>query len=202
MEATEMRHTNYFNREHLEFSSTVQNLFRFLIDKYGYHLVQAQPTFVRYESDQMFVNVYHGRSSYELGFECGLIAEGEDSRYRLPVIIRGLLGDDHKEQTVFQVSQKESVASCLKKIANLVATYCGPILRGEQSALDRVAEASATVSREIMEEYTIKPIKEQADQAWKNKDYSRVKSLYESVKDHLTSLELKRLEFARKKLEK
>jgi hypothetical protein len=53
-----------------------------------------------------------------------------------------------------------------------------------------------------MQEYTIKPVKEQAEQAWKNKDYMRVISLYESIKDYLSSVELKRLEYARKKLER
>ena len=58
-------------RFRLGFSEAVQSAFGFLQQDYGFRCVEAGPTFVRYESDLAFVNLYHGRASYELGFEVG-----------------------------------------------------------------------------------------------------------------------------------
>lgn len=60
------------SRESLNFPSIVESSFRYLLDPpYEFTKVAATPTFVRYESDDSFVNVYHGRQSYGLGVEVG-----------------------------------------------------------------------------------------------------------------------------------
>ena len=184
------------SRENLGFISAVRSNFQFLIDNFGFELIKEELTFVRYETKLLFVNIYHGRLSYELGFECGLQAKGENSRYRLSTILRGELGDAHNKQTSYQASNKKAVYSCLGKIADLVSEYCVPILQAENLAFARVEQAAGDEGRELTERYTIGPIKAQAEQAWIKKDYEKVRSLYISIKDNLSPVELKRLRYA------
>lgn len=53
-------------RAELRFASEVTSAFRFLESEYGMTLMTAEPTLVRYEGPAAFVNVFHGRGSYEL----------------------------------------------------------------------------------------------------------------------------------------
>lgn len=54
-----------------EFAIEVLYHFHFLINDYKFKRLEANRTFVRYESKYIFVNIYHGRRSYELGVEIG-----------------------------------------------------------------------------------------------------------------------------------
>src|ERR671917_546664 len=58
-------------REKLDFAEEVQSAFTFLVTDYGFRLVRTEPTFVRYESPDVCVNIYHGRASFEIGVEIG-----------------------------------------------------------------------------------------------------------------------------------
>ncbi len=187
---------SYNNRENLKFNFNVRNNFQFLIDDYNFEFVKEDFTFVRYETDQLFVNIYHGRLSYELGFECGLKSKGEDSRFRLNTILRGLIGDTHNKQTFYQASNKEAVANCLSKISDIVKKYCFSLLRAEDLAFVKVDRASADEGQELTEKYTLGFVREQAEQAWRNKEYKKVRSLYKTIEEKLSYIELKRLKYA------
>ena len=55
------------NRDVLGFSRTVFQYFNFLCSDYGFQVTDQSATLVRFESNDVFINVYHGRASYELG---------------------------------------------------------------------------------------------------------------------------------------
>jgi len=61
------------NRRQLGFEEPVLSNFDFL-RSHGLKLVESAPTLVRFESREVFVNLYHGRASYEIGVEIGLKA--------------------------------------------------------------------------------------------------------------------------------
>jgi hypothetical protein len=69
------------------FKDAVLSNFEFL-HTYGLKPVEEDVTFVRYESDAAFVNVYHGRGSFEIGVEIGRLDRAE--KYGLDYIV--LLG--------------------------------------------------------------------------------------------------------------
>jgi len=58
------------DRWQLGFQDSVLSSFDFL-STYGLRPVEESATFVRYESSSVFVNVYHGRASFEIGVEIG-----------------------------------------------------------------------------------------------------------------------------------
>lgn len=191
------------DREFLAFKRNVEKYFCFLIVDYGFQIVLKEDTFVRYETEDVFIDFYHGRLSYEIGVECGLKCQGYDSRFRLPIILLGLLGEDAKGiKAFYQASIKESVSNCLDKIARLVQEHCASLLRGDKIAFSLVAKASSEESKFLTEKYSIYPIKSKAYEAWKIKDYEKVFLLYGSIKSSLSSIEEKRFKYASKNIQK
>jgi len=79
--------------------------------------------FVRYESSTVFVNLYHGRASYELGFEIGRLDDGtgkEEPPYSLNMIMELMHA---QEERFFQASTAERVKKFVAELADLVRTY-------------------------------------------------------------------------------
>ena len=64
------------DREQLGFKDAVLSNFEFL-HTYGLKPVKQEVTFVRYESDAVFTNVYHGGASFEIGVEIGRLDRPE-----------------------------------------------------------------------------------------------------------------------------
>ena len=187
------------DRDALQFDSSVTKSFCFLITDYDFQVVRVEPTIVQYETSKVFINIYHGRQSFEIGVEIGLICRGYDSRFRLPVVLKGLLGKQTKHvQTFYQAHEKHVISHCVQKLALLVKEHCDPVLRGDQSAFNLVEKSSFQESNAITQKYSIEPIKYKADIAWKQKDYESVVSLYGSIKKHLNDIEKKRIDYARR----
>lgn len=67
-------------RQMLQFMRVAQAAFEFLCVEFGFRLVRADESYLRYETDKVFVNVYRGRSSYSVRFEIGL-STADEIRY-------------------------------------------------------------------------------------------------------------------------
>src|SRR5260370_23757025 len=65
------------DRSALGFSQAAASAFRFLEERFGFRITERQPTRLRYENRTTFVNLYHGRLSYELGFEVGPLFQNQ-----------------------------------------------------------------------------------------------------------------------------
>jgi len=185
------------DRADLGFVETVEAAFSFLVADCGFRLARSEPpTFVRYESDTMFFNVYHGRQSYELNVEVGSIADPVGRSYRLPDVLGAILGEDDKRRTYFQASNREAVRRCVQVIADLVAQHYGPVLRGDAAVLGRIAAHTSERSQAHTREVVQRPVREAAERAWHTKDYAKVQELYASIRESLTLVERKRLDYA------
>lgn len=67
------------DRSQLRFEEAAISAFAFLTsERYGFRCVVSESTIVRYESDTVGVTIYHGRSSYEIGCEIGLLARRDE----------------------------------------------------------------------------------------------------------------------------
>ena len=109
------------NRASLNFKEEVLAAFDFLAKEYQFVIKNIEVTFVRYESESVFVNIYHGRGSYELGVEIGRFVDTFNKRecpYSLIEIIRLT---STKEIPSFQVSTLEAVKEFVPKLAELLS---------------------------------------------------------------------------------
>lgn len=205
-------------RARLGFAEAVQLSFRFL-EKQGFECARADPTFVRYESDQAFVNVYHGRSSYELSVEIGRLgnewetdAEGselvephvghpylEDS-FTIWDIARYAGAPDVAETTFMQARSPDRVEALVPKLAELVQLYAKLALKGDVAFLERVRQWRSEESRRSRKRDELRRARAEMAQAWRKKQYVRVVALLEPFRSDLTPAEIKKLNYAEEQL--
>lgn len=188
-------------RTHLGFAEEVQNAFGFLVRELNYRCVAREPTFVRYESDQVFVNVYHGRASYELGVEIGrLDSPGEAQHgYTLAELMR--LVDPESEAGYRYVTARTAglVEQGVAHLSELFRRYAGAALQGEADTFAQLHEQRRRWNHEYANEVMLSQVRPQAEEAFRRKDYAEALKLFESIREGLTPSELKKLEYARKK---
>jgi len=188
------------DRWKLGFKEAVLASFQFL-RSYDFKPVQEQDTFVRYESESAFVNVYHGRASYEIGVEIGRLDRQE--KYGLGYLV-SWAGKDAWEtegfgrSTMFQVSTREGVQEFVPKVADLVEKYGDQFLLGTAAFYDKLQTANERAAIAYEREQMLSRIKKEADSAWDQKDFARVVELYQPIQDNLTEIEAKRLAYAEK----
>jgi hypothetical protein len=189
------------NREVLGFKEEVLAAFGFLIDEYGFRVVEQEPTRVRFESPLVFLNVYHGRSSSELGLEVGQLEKRSSqlqSRYYLSDIL-DLIGKAQEEgYTFFQASTQERVKKYIAQLAELVKKHAKNVLKGDSAVFENLRSIQARKSQEYLKEMNLSRIRPEANEAFRKRDYSRVIELLEPVRTELNPSELRKLGYARK----
>ncbi|HET9743818.1 MAG TPA: hypothetical protein VFQ00_13800 [Terriglobales bacterium] len=185
------------NRWMLGFKEAVLSSFRFLGD-FGLRAVDEQVTFVRYESPKVFVNVYHGRASYELGVEIGRLEE-PTKKLTIFSIVRWAGAEKAEgfgQHVIFQVSSAEGVQEFVPKLGALVKKYAAPLLRGDESAYDSAFEFQARQYADEVKQMNLAVLRSKAAAAWRSKDYAQIVELYDQVRDDLTVVESKKLAYA------
>jgi hypothetical protein len=188
-------------REKLRFKEAVLSSFKFL-DEFGFHAVEEKVTFIRFESPEVFVNVFHGRRSYELGIEIGRLKEPKE-RLTIGTIIPWAGAEKTEgfgQHVMFQVSSREGVQEFVPKLAKLVEKYTIPLLRGDNDAFRSAFEFQAKKWVEYESEVNLRDVRAKAETAWQAKDYARVAELYKSIRNYLTEIEVKRLMYSNQQI--
>lgn len=188
------------DREQLGFKDAVLSSFGFL-HTYRLKPVKEDVTFVRYESDAVFINVYHGRGSFEVGVEIGRLDRPE--KYGLDYIVswagkQAWEAEGFGRGTMFQVSTREGVQNIVPKVAELVKRYGDPFLSGRPAFYDELHKANERASVAYEREQMLSRIRKEADAAWRAKNFARVAELLQPVRSDLTEVEGKRLAYAEK----
>jgi hypothetical protein len=189
-------------REELGFSEALIREFNFL-EKKGFRSTQKNVTLVRYESERVFVNVYHGRASYELNVEIGLrpaLADEPERPFSIGEIIELRSGQREGEFTPPQSNTPEGVRKFVSQLASLVKRYAEPALAGDRLFFEQLSRLRVEKSEAYLRELKLKAMRRAVDTAWHEKDYASVIKLYEPLQENLTPAELKKLSYARKHL--
>lgn len=191
------------DRARLAFAEQALSAFDFLKKEYDFHVVEAEPTFVRYESPSVFVNIYHGRASFELGFEVGRLSDEtgkEEQPYSLSMIIELMGAQDETGYTFLQASTQERVKEFVPKLASLVKSYAASALKGDPSTFKQLAVTRSQMSDQLHKDMKLRDVREQAAKAWQTKNYVKLADLYESIFEDLTPAEIKKLDYVNKRL--
>ena len=185
------------SRRRLGFTEQVLSSFGFLIKEYGFRVAKSDPTFVRYESSIVFVNIYHGRTSYELGFEVGRLDDGsgqEEQPYSLSMIMQHMR---KQEQKSFQASTRDRVKELVPKLADLVRTYANSFLKGDVATFRELMTTRLDMADKLHDELRVRAVRQKAVNAWRARDFLQVAELYDSIFEHLTQAEVKKLNYAK-----
>lgn len=190
------------DRWKLGFKEAVLSCFDFL-RSYGLQPVQEEATFVRYESNSVFIDIHHGRGSYEIGAEIGRLDRPE--KYGLDYIVSRAGNtawetEGFGKHTMFQVSSREGVQEFVPKVAELVKKYGAPFLRGDVAFYDELGEDNKRAVLEFARQQQLKDIRKSAELAWHAKDYGQVVELYGPVRKDLTEVEAKKLAYAEQQI--
>ena len=191
------RFTEGPDRWRLRFAEAVVREFAFLESELGFRRTKEETTFVRYESDRLFLNVFHGRGSFEIGVELGRLAE-PTTHYRLPILVAAL-APEYEGRTVFQASSQEAVQNCVAEAARLLREKCGAALAGHAEALRLAEQESQAEGERLTLRYQFGATIARADEAWESKDLARAKVLYETAECALDDTRSRRLRYLLRK---
>ncbi len=181
------------NRDQLGFAEAVMREFVFLEASYGFRRIKEVTTYVRYESEFLFLNVFHGRGSYEIGVELGRLSDPA-VHYRLPSLIVGL-APGYSGRTVFQASERRAVENCVAQVAHALRTHCGAALSGDAEALRLVEKVATAESERETLQAQFGAIIERADQAWEAKNLRLATDLYQQADPALNGTRGRRLKY-------
>lgn len=193
------------DRSDLGFVDAVLEQFAFL-ESFGLQLTKSELTFVRYESDERFVNVFHGRSSYEIGVEVGRWVDADNgvAEEKFPLAYLDALRQPEAGSSVRGLTavSKEQVASFVAEFAGWAQALLPDAL---SLSSERVfAELQAEVVRQsqlFLQGTQAEVLRERAALAWREGDFYRVVLAYSEILEELPlmslrSSELKRLQYA------
>jgi hypothetical protein len=188
------------NRRQFGFDEAVIKSFEFL-RSFQLKPAKRSATLVRYESKTVFVNVYHGRASYEIGIEVG--RKSSSVKYGLDYMVAlagpsALEAEGFGRSTMFQVCSREGVQQIVPKVAELLRKYGDSFLRGDIRFYEQLDEANRRASAEYAKRQLLEGVRKNADAAWSAKHFGRVAELYGTMRDELTIIEAKRLAYAEK----
>ena len=191
------------DRGRLGFTEVVLSSFSFLPNDYNFRVVKTEATFVRYESASVFVNIYHGRASFELGFEIGRLNDGsgkEEQPYSLNMIIEFMVVQEQTGYTFLQASSQIRVKELVPKLASLVKSYAASALTGDPDTFEQLMKTRLQMSDRLHKEMRLRDVRRKADKAWQSRDYAVLADLYGSILEDLTPAEMKKLEYVKKRL--
>ncbi len=181
-------------RRRLNFPHVVGQAFSFLEDM-GFREIEAAPTIVRYRKDDLVCNVYHGRSSYELGFEIG--PEGEE--YPVSALIRASDVAAYDQYRTPVATTPAELASGIKRLADLVRQYGERALRGDPAFFAELRRQQKAWAEAYALDVLARQIRPKAEAAFRAGRYREAAELYAKIGPRLSPTEQKKLEAARKR---
>jgi hypothetical protein len=188
------------DRERLRFVEAVRAGFGFL-EQRGFEVVLELSTLVRYESDLVFVVVFHGRGSYELGVEIGHRVEVDgqlvEEKFALADVVSLAVPLEESGFRSFATTDTEQLPGFLAQLAGWTERYGGPALRDEPGVFVQLRAAGVKRSEAMQDEWAATRLRDAADAAWRTKDYSRVVDAYREMISELRSVEMRPSELAR-----
>lgn len=184
------------DRRKLRFAEAVEEQFGFL-QEHGFRRVQSEPSFVRFESRHAYVNIYHGRQSFEIGLEVGSFIVGEEeTSYSMSEIIRLVEPSKADGYRNYAARSLNDVTEGVRALALLFRRYFEAGVLDDSDLIERLRKDRETWSWKYAKEVNLTHARQNLDIAWRAKDYAKVVELLRPLRDALTPTELHKLEYA------
>ena len=176
-----------------EFTAAVERAFGFLRDEFEFRLTHADDASVRYESGAVVVDIYHGRSSFELGMQAGQVKSAIDESYSMSELIRLSSPKEAARYRNYVARTPDAVRTGIALLASLARQYAPSVLSGDAKAFERLG-ALRQQWKAAMDENSKRTA---ASEAWVSGRLREAALLYESLGESLTGTERKRLAYLR-----
>jgi len=190
------------SRARLGFRQEALSVFAFLTADYDFSCTHADPNLLTYESETLYVDVYHDPLSYEVGVDLGKLGHDAERRRSFSLVELMRLENPRKAANFRYpaIVTADQMRPALVNLAELLKTHGGSVLRGDLSVLKRVRGESARFERDRAKESRLHPVRSRANAAFREKDYTKAAALYESIKIDLSSAESRKLEYSKKRM--
>ncbi|MGH9874488.1 MAG: hypothetical protein ACRD9S_18695 [Pyrinomonadaceae bacterium] len=186
------------DRRKLGFKEAVLSAFDFLTLEYEFRVTQTEPTFVRYESDRVFVNVYHGRTSYELGVKIGRLSDLPGREYSIEDLLDALGKREESGYAYASVRTPQLIVRFVPRLSAVIKEYASSALRGDSATFEQLAAVQQTKGDALTKEWELQDARQEAETAWRQKDYAKLVQVLGSIEEDLTPAEAKKLQYAKK----
>ena len=175
------REQDFTARVALGFSEAVAEAFQFL-SGYDFRLQSSEVTIVRYASERGFVNVYHGRSSYELGLEIGPIT-GEQAGvgYSMSELVRLKNHQEAEGVRNFMATTPAEVRIGVQRLAERLLRYGESALRGDELVFEALQQQRREWSSAFAADVAYRQLSPKAAEAFRQHEYRRAAELYASI---------------------
>ena len=175
--------------------------FSFLVSELGFECNERGQTLARFEKEGVLVNIYHGRSSFEVSFEV-VIADrpGAAVVTASPADVAAL--GDLEGNYFFQSSNPDVVLVLLHQLATLLSDHGRGLLRPDMLLVERVRWVQSKRSQEQMKKWELEDARRDAEVAWKEHRWGDLIRALSPVEAHLLESERKKLSYARRQVQR
>ena len=172
----------------------VRQEFAFVGD-FGFREVDALPTIVRYLKDDLQLNVFHGRMSYEISMEIGR----NDDLYPLWSLIHAIDPEAEASYRPWAATTSAAVTSGVERLATLVRRYGARALRGDPAFFEELRKVCDSWAHDYALDVLVSQVRPKAAAAFRDGRYREAMELYEEITERLTAAERAKLAFCRKR---
>jgi hypothetical protein len=185
------------NRSLLRFVEEVKVHFAFL-DALGFRCTHAEVTFVRFESSELAINIYHSQQSYEISLQIEN-ARGSDS-YSFSEILRLIHNERVEQYRDYAAHTVKGVAKGVRQLAELFRKCVDAGILSEGNLFSCLKLQREEWARKYALETQLEQARKKSESAWAEKDFRKVVQALAPLQEHLNSSDLKKLEYARKQI--
>jgi hypothetical protein len=177
-----------------DFNTHAVEAFAFLAPL-GFSTSQSEPGLVRYRKNDITIDIYHGRSSYELGL--GVTHNGV--RYSLSAIIRASDPEAAGRYRNFAATTEGAIVKGLAQLAELLDRHGQAALQGDPDFFAKLQAQRVAAAHQLALGSLANQVRPRADAAFRRGDYRQAAELYEQIVPCLTASERRRLEIAKER---
>jgi hypothetical protein len=167
----------------------------------GFRCVRAVETFVRFESDRVFLNVYYGRRSREVGVELGRLEDEDENRpFSAETILRSVDPEAADSYRPPAAVSDRLLQSELHRLAEIIRQHGAGLLRGDLGEFERLEGTRQDAMKRLAAEVLASQTRPRAEKAFRERDFALAARLYESIEESLAPVERKKLLYAKRHL--
>lgn len=169
-------------------------VFSFL-EALGLRAKARSDTLLEYVGDRVSAFIYHGRQSYELGFEIVY----DNTRYSISELIR-VCNESAGEKYRNPVAKTpDEVRRGLVKLRDLAVKYATNPINGDLDILLQLDAQRTRWAQDLESKTRVSSIRPRADEAFRSKKYAEAAELYEQIRESLTPSQSRKADMARER---
>lgn len=181
----------------LRFAEEVKARFAF-IENLGFRCTRSEASLVRYESSKLVISVYHEKLSYEISSALESV-RGSDA-YSFSEILSLVNGGRMEQYRDYATHNVEGVAEGVRQLAVLFRKCVDAGMFDDSELFFRLKRQRTEWARNYALETQLEQARKKAESAWAERNFLNVIEILVPFQEHLNPSDLKRLEYAKKRI--